>query len=218
MTVTSDPHRLFTERCDAYDRFIRAVMYPQGLQTFFLESALLRPQLRVLDAGCGTGVLTLALRDALVHRGLALRSFHGFDLTPAMLDRFRAILQRRAIEDVTLAQANVLDLAALPSEWVDYDLVVSASMLEYVPRTQLVDALRGLRSRLAQHGRFVLFVTRRNPLTRLFIGRWWQSNLYTAHELADAFRAAGFSHFAFRRFPFKARYLSLWGHVIEAVR
>ena len=218
MTVTSDPHRLFTERADAYDRFIRAVMYPQGLHAFFLESALLRPQLRVLDAGCGTGVLTLALRDALVHRGLALRSFHGFDLTPAMLDRFRMILQRRAIEDVTLTQANVLDLAALPSGWTDYDPVVSASMLEYVPRTQLVDALKELRSRLAQDGQFVLFITRRNPFTRLLIGRWWRSNLYTAGEIADAFRAAGFSHFAFRGFAFKARHLSLWGHVIEATR
>jgi cyclopropane fatty-acyl-phospholipid synthase-like methyltransferase len=117
---------------------------------------------------------------------------------------------------VTLTQANVLDLASLPSEWGDYDLVVSASMLEYVPRARLVDALKELRGRLAQDGRFMLFITRRNLLTRLLIGRWWQSNLYAADELADAFRAAGFSHFAFRKFPVRARYLWLWGHATEA--
>lgn len=218
MTVSRDPERFFTERRDTYDRFIRAVLYPQGLQAFFLESTFVRPGLRVLDAGCGTGVVTLALRDALLRRGVAAQSFHAFDLTPAMLDRFREILQRRAIKDVTLAQANVLDLAALPSGWSDYDLVVSASMLEYVPRAQLVDALRQIRARLAQGGQFVLFITRRNPVTRLLIGRWWQSNLYTAGELADAFRDAGFSQFHFRHFPFRAWYLSLWGHAIEALR
>ena len=91
-------------------------------------------------------------------------------------------------------------------------------MLEDVPRAQFVDALKGLRARLAHDGRFVLFITRRNPLTRLLIGRWWQSNLYTTHELGTAFRAAGFSHFTFRRFPFRAAHLSLWGHVVEATR
>ena len=216
MTIASDPSGLFTERHDTYDRFIRAVLYPQGLRAFFLKSTLLRPELRVLDAGCGTGVVTLALRDALVSRGVAAQSFHAFDLTPAMLDRFRGTLQRRAIQNVTLAQANVLYLTVLPSGWCDYDLVVSASMLEYVPRAQLVGALKELRALLAQDGQLVLFITRRNPLTRLLIGRWWQSNLYTADELAESFRAAGFSHFAFQRFPFRACYLSLWGHIVEA--
>ena len=218
MTVTADPRRFFTERHDLYARFIRAMLYPQGLRAFFLASPALRPGLRVLDAGCGTGVLTLALRDALVRRGLSWRSLHGFDLTPAMLDRFRETLRRRRIDDVELAEANVLSFDPLPASWRDYDLVISASMLEYVPRDRFVDAIAGLRARLNGNGTFLLFITRRNPLTRMLIGSWWQSNLYTAPELADAFRKAGFSRFEFRSFPPSALHLTPWGHIVEARR
>lgn len=218
MTVTADPHRLFTERHDAYARFIRLVRYPQGLRAFFLASAVLHANLRVLDAGCGTGVVTLALRDALMRRGFSPRSLHGFDLTPAMLDHFRGTLQRRGIDGIELTQADVLHLDALPASLTDYDLIVSASMLEYVPRDRLVEALAGLRARLSDRGRFVLFMTRRNPFTRLAIGRWWQSNLYSAAELSDAFELAGFSRCEFRSFPPAAIHLAVWGRVVEAQR
>ena len=143
---------------------------------------------------------------------------HPFDLTPAMLDRLRETLRRRGINGVELMEANVLQLDELPASWRDYDLVVSASMLEYVPHDRFVDALAGLRARLKEGGSFVLFITRRNPLMRLLIGRWWASNLYNASELADAFQRAGFSKFAFRSFPPTARHLSVWGQIVEATR
>jgi cyclopropane fatty-acyl-phospholipid synthase-like methyltransferase len=141
---------------------------------------------------------------------------HAFDLTPAMLERFRETLARRGIEGVELAQADVLELSRLPVSWGQHDLVVSASMLEYLPPALLSVALRGLRSHLKAGGSFVLFITRRNWLTRLLIGRWWQSNLYKKHELEQAFREAGFESIAFRKFPPRFQHLALWGYVIEA--
>jgi SAM-dependent methyltransferase len=214
--VTPDARRLFSERPDVYTRFIRAVRYPQGLRAFWRTSPLLRPDLRVLDAGCGSGALTLAIADAATARGLTIAALAAFDLTPAMLDRLRATLACRRRPDIALAEADVLQLATLPSAWRDYDLVVSASMLEYVPRDRLVEALAGLRARLRPGGTMVLFMTRRNPLTRLLIGRWWQSNLYTARELTEAFRRAGFANVRMLRFPLAAAYLTLWGHVVAA--
>jgi SAM-dependent methyltransferase len=216
LTVAADPQRFFTERHGTYARFIRLVRYPQGLRAFFLTSPLLGPGLRILDAGCGTGALTLAVWDALAHRGFSPAAFHAFDLTPAMLDRLRERLQRRAPDTIELRQANVLHLDELPTSWEDYDLVVSASMLEYVPRGQFVRALEGLRARLRKSGTFVLFITRRNALTRFLIGRWWASNLYTAAELRHAFAAAGFADVTFRRFPVSASHLAPWGHIVEA--
>jgi cyclopropane fatty-acyl-phospholipid synthase-like methyltransferase len=135
-----------------------------------------------------------------------------------MLDHLRATIGRRGIDGITLARANVLALDALPSDWTGYDLVVSASMLEYVPRDRFVEALRGLHGRLRDDGSFVLFMTRRNPLTRVLIGRWWASNLYTRDELRRAFDAAGFREVAFPRFPLGGAHLAVWGHVVTARR
>lgn len=212
----SDPIQLFTLRSGSYVRFIRTVLYPQGIRGYFLAAPGLKSRARILDAGCGTGIVMLALRDALLRRGLAPGPMQAFDLTEAMLGRFRQTLEERRIDGIELAQADVLDLAALPSSWKDYDLIVSASMLEYVPQEQLGTALSGLRALLRPGGRFVLFMTRRNWLTRPLIGRWWQGHLYTAGELEVSLTQAGFAHVAFRGFPPSFRYLSLWGHVVEA--
>ena len=40
---------------------------------------------------------------------------------------------------MTTTQASVLQLNELPADWANYDLIVTASMLEYVPRERLAD-------------------------------------------------------------------------------
>jgi ubiquinone/menaquinone biosynthesis C-methylase UbiE len=87
MTVAVDPRQLFTDRHEMYARFIRAMRYPQGLRGFWLASPLLRSGLHVLEAGCGTGALTVAVWDAAERRHIGLAALDAFDLTPAMLDR-----------------------------------------------------------------------------------------------------------------------------------
>jgi 2-polyprenyl-3-methyl-5-hydroxy-6-metoxy-1,4-benzoquinol methylase len=216
MPSSLEPLRLFTEKHGTYAWFIRLVRYPQGIRTFFLRSSLLRSNLRILDAGCGAGVITLAVHEALIRRGLTVGTLHAFDLTPAMLERFRTTLEKTAMVTVEIRQADVLEMESLPDTWTAYDLIVSASMLEYVPRNRFAAALTGLRNRLSDDGHIVIFITRRNWLTRPMIGRWWQSNLYSKEELLDAFRRAGFSRVEFSAFPLAARYLAAWGYVIEA--
>lgn len=216
MNTTADTVRFFTPRAESYAHFIRLVLYSQGIRDYFLQLPFLGSGLRVLDAGCGTGAVTLALREALISRGLSPGHLHGFDLTPAMLESFKQRLHAEKITDVQTAVADVLRLEALPESWNGYDLIVSASMLEYVPSDRLVDALSGLRRLLNENGRFVLFITKRNWLMRLLIGRWWQAHLYDAAELRESFGLAGFTSVVFGTFPFRFRHLAHWGYIIEA--
>lgn len=216
MTYMTDVRQLFTAKHVTYDRFIETVRYPQGLRSYFYRSPLLRARIRILDAGCGTGVVTIALHEALERRGIRPATMHAFDLTPAMLDRFHQKLRERGISSIATAQADVLQLEGLPQDWTEYDLIVSASMLEYIPRQRLPEALRALRDRLADGGRLLVFMTKSNWLTRPLVGWWWQSNVYDKNDLLTAFHQAGFTQIRLGAFPLVATYLATWGHIVEA--
>lgn len=208
--------QLYTARADAYSRFVRCMGYPRGLQAAIFESAALGPGMRILDAGCGSGFTTLALRSAAKARGISIGAIDAFDLTPAMLDRFRTKLDHSGIEGVKLAQADVLALDTLPQAWHDYDLVITASMLEYVARSSFSTALRELHQRLRAEGDLMLFITRNNFLMRPLIGRAWSANVYTRSELELALEDAGFRELSFGHFSFPYRHLDAWGYVVSA--
>ena len=166
---------LYTDRIDSYHRFVSAVRYAPALRAAFGSLEALRSDMKIMDAGCGGGLVTLALRRALADRGLRPGTLHGFDLTPAMLDRFRAAFEAQGTTGVELRQADVLQLDTLPESWRDYDLIVSSGMLEYLPRDALSAALRGLRLRLGDDGELVFFISRLNWMMRVLIELWWHA-------------------------------------------
>jgi len=216
---TIEVQRLYTEKLNAYRRFISLFRSRDAIRALLESSGLLRPNLRVLDAGAGFGTATFALLDALRHRGIEAEAIEAFDLTPAMLARFQAELDSRGVTQVRLKQANVLELdQQLPSSWSNYDLIVSTSMLEYVARPDLSQALSVLGARLARDGTLLVVITRKNWITRVLIEWWWQAARYSREELREAFATAGFRHLVFSRFPFRYRWHSLSNHVVMATR
>ncbi len=216
MNATTDVVQLYTARSQRYLRFVNAVGYPQGICAYFLRSKLIQSGLDIMDAGCGTGIASLALRKAMLKRGLQPVKIRCFDVTPAMLQIFHDRLHAEAIRDIETAQADVLDPESFPAHWRDFDLIISAAMLEYIPVDRLVEALSNLRSRLRDSGALVLFITRKNVLMKYLIGEWWKANCYSQAELAAHLRQAGFARVTFSAFPLPYKHLSLWGHIVEA--
>lgn len=212
----SEVQELYTKGIDRYNFFIGFFRSPQAIQALLKASGLIRPGLRVLDAGCGFGIVTFALVDVLRQNNFDYRGIDAFDLTPAMLARFQQRLTARAIPRVELRQADVLALDTLPASWTDYDLILSASMLEYLPKRDFPRALDGLRARLAPNGHMLVVITRKTPETKALIEWWWHAERYTSEELQRTFRQAGFQDPVFRRFPWRYFWLNRANYVVEA--
>jgi trans-aconitate 2-methyltransferase len=91
-------------------------------QPFFdlLDLVQPKPDMKVIDLGCGTGELTLGL-----HQKLAARETLGIDSSSTMLERALAF----AAPGLTFRQAEIESLA-----WGEgYDLVFSNAALHWVP-------------------------------------------------------------------------------------
>jgi SAM-dependent methyltransferase len=216
--MTSDQVRdFYTQNAWLYHRlYIDVLRYGRGVNAFLRRSGALEPNLKILDAGCGTGNVTRQVLDVARRGGITGLSLHGFDLTPAMLDRFRQWLHREGVEAVDLREANVLEPHHLPESWIGYDRILSSAMLEYLPKDRLAEALADLRRRLAADGTLTIFITRRNALMVPLMEWWWKANIYTRDELREIFREAGFDSITFHRFPRPFWHLNLWGLIVEA--
>lgn len=215
-TAHPDPEEFYGRRARLYHVAIVVLSgYSRGLRAFFARSNYLQPGYRILDAGCGTGVLTRNLSILATKRGLKGITFHAFDLTQGMLDVFHSWVAKEDRNGIEMRKANVLCPEELPNDWKGYDLVVTASMLEHLPRDQMVHALRTLASHLKEDGKMLVFITRRNILMKYLIQKWWRSNLYTPEEMERSLEAAGFRRVERKRFPFPHQLLGLWGLIYE---
>jgi SAM-dependent methyltransferase len=212
----SDVQELYTKNIERYASFIAAFQSPRAMCAFLQSSHLLRDRLRILDAGCGFGMVTFALLKALREKNLDYEAIDAFDLTSTMLARFRSELESRGISRIRLQQADVRNLEALPPSWTNYDLIISASMLEYLPKEELPRALAGLHARLAPDGDILVMITRKTPETKALIEWWWKAERYTNNELLLAFGEGGFQKPRFRRFPWRYFWLNRANYIVEA--
>ena len=125
-----------------YDLTFKFNRYGRSLDLYFENHPL--PVSRILDAGCGTGLLTLAM----------LRSIHfpvsitALDLSSTSVAAARKSLYYSPVRkrDVTFTQGNLL---CLPFADESLDLVVTSGALEYV---NLADGLSELARVIAPGG------------------------------------------------------------------
>ena len=122
------------ERVSLYDRFARLYditfkfnRYGHSIERYLRERALPLPgDAEILDAGCGTGLLTLAIL-----RTLRRARVTAIDLSaPSIAKARQATSKERARHPVQFLQANLL---SLPFADDSFDFIATSGALEYVP-------------------------------------------------------------------------------------
>jgi cyclopropane fatty-acyl-phospholipid synthase-like methyltransferase len=193
--------KLYSQKAKLYQSFfVNFLKWEKVLGVFFRENQYLHSDMKILDAGCGTGSVTKVLHDLAHQQGFVGVTFHAFDLTPAMLDLFGKWVKEEGTEDIQLQQANVLNLEnQLPPGWLGYDLIVSAAMIEYIPKEELGQVFSNLKRLLNENGILILFVTRNTWIARLTGTMWWGTNLFNWDDLEVRLQNAGFQKIQFKK-------------------
>ncbi|HLL15119.1 MAG TPA: methyltransferase domain-containing protein [Pyrinomonadaceae bacterium] len=131
--TTIDDNRagsLYDRIARLYDLTFKFNGYGRSLERYFREHPIpLEDDARILDAGCGTGLLTLALLRTLP------RSAHitAIDLSASSLQKAREVveqeLRRGRAHQARFLQANLL---SLPFADETFDFIATSGALEYV--------------------------------------------------------------------------------------
>ncbi|MBI3067327.1 MAG: methyltransferase domain-containing protein [Betaproteobacteria bacterium] len=131
-----------------YDRYCKVIGLGERFRTDTLRHAQLKPGDRVLDVGCGTGVLTRLAQDAVSPQGTAI----GIDPGPAMIaqarDNARAAGNR--------AEFRLAAVERLPFPDASFDVVLSSLMFHHLPPETKREGLREVLRVLIPGGRLVL--------------------------------------------------------------
>ncbi|MGB6894495.1 MAG: methyltransferase domain-containing protein [Dehalococcoidia bacterium] len=140
LTYAERKRRLYVQYAQTYDEDQAAWLGEEGqarLVTFLTQG--LEPGMRVLDAGCGTGVHLRAISEAIGREGACV----GMDISPEML----ALARRRLIFAKNFA-LRVCDLShGIPLQDAWFDAVIAAGVVDQLPDADLffADVRRVLR-------------------------------------------------------------------------
>jgi malonyl-CoA O-methyltransferase len=121
--MAAHPRTRFSAAAGTYDRFahVQQAVADRLLRTLVID----RRPARVLDIGCGTGMLTRRLADLWPDAWV-----EGVDWAPGMIDQARRHRDQDGRPLFTLADATTYE--GTPSH-VLYDQLVSASSLQWMP-------------------------------------------------------------------------------------
>ncbi len=202
--MTVEQTRAYYSKYAPFYHLVAVKMMGYGLviRALLADRNVLSSNMKVLDAGAGTGLMTRNLYPMVREKGLSNIIFHAIDLTPAMLEVLRGWIRAEGAEDVISTRIqNVLELETLPETWGDYDLIVSSGMLEYIPPESLPKVIAGLVDRLKPGGKLICVFSGSTILMKILVGRLQRCNLYCKSDLDVIFEKAGATDVKYLPFP-----------------
>lgn len=160
-TAGSDAESFYDRFAHLYDLTFKVNRYRNSVENYLRESSLQLPAgAHVLDAGCGTGLLTLALLNVLTRPAFVT----AVDLSASSLRTARrAVLAAGAPRkhQFSFAQANIL---SLPFQDDAFDFIVTSGALEYTPLRAGFDEL----ARVVRPGGYLFHLpVRPSPVSRV---------------------------------------------------
>jgi ubiquinone/menaquinone biosynthesis C-methylase UbiE len=142
-----------------YDSVCRFYGLGRSFREETLRHAALKPGERVLDVGCGTGVLTRVAAEMVGASGQAL----GIDPAPRMI----AVARKNAAGN-SQAEFRIAAIERLPFESGSFDVAVASLMLHHLPPDLKLGGLREVYRVLKPGGRLIVV-----DLDRPANSLWW---------------------------------------------
>lgn len=179
---------------NAYDAFLTFTGFRRGIEHFLDRQPLVLPaRPRILDAGCGTGLIALYLA-----RRFPEAEIHALDIDPEMLREMARVAARGGIhpDRLTIAAGDLSSpdrmrdirsgrLLTIPEN--HFDAIITSGALEHVPLAPTVQRLARL---LKPGGEFLNLALRKNPAGAI-LGMMYDCRPYTLAEMRAACVQAG---------------------------
>lgn len=173
-----------------YDLFGRIISLgrDKAIREKLIELAAPAPGENVLDVGCGTGTLAIALKSKV-----GTGEVHGIDASPEMIEVAK-VKAEKAGSDIDYQVALI---EAIPFPDASFDLVTSSLMLHHLPDDLKRTGLAEIRRVLKPGGRFMAMdfaAESHSPVGHhlpAFFGHSRGENMI--HKMAPMLKDAGFS-------------------------
>jgi ubiquinone/menaquinone biosynthesis C-methylase UbiE len=178
-TIKTEAHvgSFYDRIANLYNLMFKVNGYGHSLEQYLAENPIpLDHGARILDAGCGTGLLTLSLLKALK---TPVR-ITALDLSSTSIETAsKAVAEvKKGMHRVAFTHANVL---ALPFADDTFDLVVTSGALEYVPLDQGISELARV---LTPNGYLLHLPVRPSPVGR-FLELLFRFKSHSPQEVAE---------------------------------
>lgn len=212
-------YHIYSKKIYRYHSFVQKVKYEKALTSFFQHYFFEKKNVNhILDAGCGSGILTRSLANSIDDKKFRSLNLTGFDINPAMLIYFSSWIKKNKYRNITLIKTDLLKLEESPINKNNYDLVISSGMLEYLNKTDFVRGIKMLNNTIKKNGKLLIFISKNSLLNFFLMRLWWKANLYTKNELTDALHKAGLKNITFYSFPSESNHMNMWGWIVEATK
>ncbi len=183
-----NPHEQALDVEAFYDRIIRYYdvsykfnRYSQSLEQYLNDWLPVLPNNpRILDAGCGTGLLTEALLKTI---GYPAR-IAGIDLSAKSIGVAQKTIGRDSdsTNKIQFIQANLLNM---PFQDESFDLVVTSGALEYVSLQMGLAEI----DRVLAPGGYLIYLPLRPSLAGYFLAITFRAKVYLRDEVLEALSA-----------------------------